>query len=84
MSFKPMPAGPTVGAHAPAPASAPHGPGTDLLGYPGFPMACFATCRDPYTCLWFGCVTKLSAEKVAAQLKQFPKSAYVAPDWDPA
>jgi hypothetical protein len=84
MSYRPMPDRPTEGAYAPAPASAPHGPATDLLGRPGFPQACFMTCKNPYPCLWFGCSIRLSHDTIARQLEQFPKSAYVAPDWDPA
>jgi hypothetical protein len=42
------------------------------------------TCQDPIKCLWLGCSIRLSQDKVAHQLQQFPKSAYVAPDWDPA
>jgi hypothetical protein len=84
MSFKPAPQATGKAAHAAVSSRAPHGPATDLLGNPGFPQACFIACRTPYDCLWLGCSVLLSQDTIARQLHQFRKSAYVAPDWDPA
>lgn len=84
MSFKPAPHATGKAAHAAVSPVAPNGPATDLLGNPGFPQACFMTCKNPYPCLWFGCSIRLSHDTIARQLEQFPKSAYVAPEWDPA
>lgn len=51
-----------------------HAASTDLLGNAGMPLDCFAACFSIDCFLW-GCARIRPA---------YPKSDYVAPDWDPA